>query len=297
MKKKLLITSIIIVALLVPFSAFAATSNGNMSQSIRNFFGIDVSELSDSQKTVINEYAQKIADTQKEFINKMVENETITKEQGDEIIAAIESKLENSEGYSFLPGFRKVQGSIEGNAGKGIKGIDVSSLTEQQKEELTNIYNKAAEAQKSYINKIAANGLITEVQAKAIISKIDNLIAKIKEDNFSGSASLTMSIFSDFDCFCIRIIDESNLTEQQKADKAEFETAMSELKKEFLDKLVSFGLITSEQEDTIINQTGGAKRFNGENGFSKGSRKGKGVPSISPNNNGTTESQSNTPSI
>ena len=95
-KKKLLIAIgliVVLVVLAIPSVAYAATSDAPAAQAIRGFCGFDTSELTDQQNADLNDSCQKMMDLREESINKMVENGTITKEQGDAALKGIDDKV------------------------------------------------------------------------------------------------------------------------------------------------------------------------------------------------------------
>ena len=102
-KKTLIITLAMVVVIAVPFSVFAATSDTKAAKSVRSFFGIDSSKLTDQQKSDMKDYSTKMANLQKEFINKMVSNGTMTKEQGAAAIKKIDDMLAKgtTNGFNF----------------------------------------------------------------------------------------------------------------------------------------------------------------------------------------------------
>jgi hypothetical protein len=182
LKKKVLVGLTVVISLVVPFSVFAATSDNKGSKGIRSFFNLDMSKLTDVQKTDIKTYAQKSAELQKEFIKKMIENSSVTKEKGEGMLAKIDERLASGDENGFLQGLgmrgfgNKGQGSINGprfggkkekskdNAnyksfgkrampGRGMKNglglkVDTSKLTEAQKADINETYKKMTEQRK-----------------------------------------------------------------------------------------------------------------------------------------------------
>ena len=186
-KSKLLIVLIVFIVLVVPFSVFAATSDTQTAKTVRGFFGIDASKLTDTQKADASEYSKKLADLQKEFVNKMVANGAMTKEQGDAAIKNIDDTLkasqENGTIYGMLPG-RGMFGNPGKQGGFGKGGIDTSKLSDAQKADLADIAGSMTELQKELAGKLAADGLLTKEQSDNIISKIDKMSAAEEKDNF-----------------------------------------------------------------------------------------------------------------
>ncbi|NLI91773.1 MAG: YckD family protein [Peptococcaceae bacterium] len=101
MKKKLFIVIGMVVALLIPTAAFAATSDTPAAQTIRGFCGIDTSNLTDQQKADLNTQFQKMVDLRKETINKMVADGAITKAQGDAAIQRMDDMVKYRQENGF----------------------------------------------------------------------------------------------------------------------------------------------------------------------------------------------------
>lgn len=269
MKTKTIIALALSVSLIVPFSVFAATSDSSAAKNVRGFFGKNYSQLTDQQKADVADYNQKSAELQKEFINKMVANGSMTKEQGDAAIKRIDDMLTNGADKGLLPGLG--MGS-KGFGGRQMKGadfaagkIDTSKLTDEQKDDLMVSYNKVFSLMKETIGKMTSNGFITEEQGERAISKIDNMSNSIKDNGFSMGMGMFMGKANNFNFFGIKGADNSSLTDQQKADFEEFSKNMESLQTEIVDKLVSYGLITSKQGENIKNrETDQDKFFNGQ---------------------------------
>ena len=102
--KKLFIVIGLIVALAIPMSAFAATSDAPAAQAFRSWCGIDFSKLTDQQKTDLNDQFKKMMDLRKESINKMVADGAITKEQGDAAIQQIDAMIKYRQDNGIVGG-------------------------------------------------------------------------------------------------------------------------------------------------------------------------------------------------
>lgn len=245
--KKVLITTAVIGALILPASVFAATSNAPAMKSIRGFFGIDTSKLTDTQKADVSSYTQKMADLQKEFINKMVANGSMTKVQGDAAIKKIDDAVKNG---TFSPEGMGKEFGERGDRGKrgGFRDseIDTSKLTDQQKADLKASYKKIADLQKELINKQVSSGLITKAQGDSAITKIDN---GLNNDNYLKG----MGRF-EFEGFGLFGYDISKLTDQQKADLTDYIKKIADVQKEIINKEVADGLLTKAQGDTAIKR-------------------------------------------
>lgn len=270
-KKKLLILLAIVVVIAVPFSVFAATSDTSAAKTVRGFFGIDTSKLNDQQKSDIKDYSTKMANLQKEFINKMVANGSMTKDQGDAAIKKIDDMLTKGSSSDFLFGMGKGGHGNNGNYRKNF--IDTSKLTTAQITDLTAIYKKLAVQQKATITKMVANGLLTQAQADSASKAADDMLTKIGTTGlFIGRGG-----FEGFGSFGKFRIDTSKLTDTQKADLTDASKKMAELHKELINKMVDFSLLTKDQGEAAIKKIDAMQSTGILNGFSKnsGMRKGK----------------------
>lgn len=298
--KRLLIISSITAALIIPATVFASSSNAPVAKPIRGFFGIDTSKLTEQQKTAISDYSKKISDLQKEFINKMVENGTLTKEQGEAQIKRIDDMLAAGGIEGVLPGAGRRGYVVPPGIRKGLKAnrIDTSRLTDDQKAQLNNTYKKMADLQKEYIGKMVANGLITKAQGDLASSRIDAILASIQNANLSKGFNL----IGGFNCFGTTFVDESKLTEQQKSDLTDYRNRMAELQKELINQEVSFGLITKEQGDLAISRIDEMKNnpqagIKGRMMKERFNRRGKPGNQRNDNNTQNSSNLTNTPAI
>lgn len=266
MKRKKLITALAVTAaLILPVSVFAATSDSTTAKTVRNFLGIDTSKLTDTQKADITSYKQKMAELQKEFINKMVANGTITKEQGDQQIAKIDEMLKNNDS-SYIPGFGAAKGGNRGGlkSNSNLYGIDYSKLTDAQKKDLTAAVNKIAELQKSFVNKAVDNSIITKTQGDSYIKSIDDALAETASNGISAKTRL----LAGFNCFgMLKDIDTSKLTDAQKAILTDCKTQLVAQQKELVNKMVSDGALTSAQGTEAINRIDEMSKVQSQNGF------------------------------
>jgi len=269
MKKTLLIILALIVVIAVPFSVFATTSDATAAKKVRGFFGIDSSKLTDSQKADITDYSKKMADLQKEFINKMISNGSMTKEQGDAAIKRIEEQEQNG-GICMGKG---PWGGFEGKRGDFGKGkIDTSKLTDQQKTDLADISKKTSDLQKQFINKMVANGLMTKEQGDTATKRADDMAKNLENKGmFMGRGG-----FGGFGFMGMGGVNTSNLTDQQKADFADFLQKMNDLEKESINKMVANGLMTKEQGDAAIKRIDDMQKSIKENGLPNGMKMQKG---------------------
>lgn len=106
--KKLFLVLAVVIALAIPITVFAASSDSPIATNIRSFcgVGINASDLTEQQKADLSESFNKMIELRKETINKMVQNGSITKEQGDLELKRIEFmiKYHNENGYGYRPG-------------------------------------------------------------------------------------------------------------------------------------------------------------------------------------------------
>jgi len=112
--KKLLIIAAVILAIAVPFAAFAA-SDAPAAQAFRGACGIDSSKLTDQQKADLLNAFKKMMDVRKDIIKKAVQDGTLTKEQGDAYLKRIDDMIKYREENGFGSGFG-------GGFGRGMRG-------------------------------------------------------------------------------------------------------------------------------------------------------------------------------
>ncbi len=268
--KKVLIALAIAAVTMVPFSVFAATSDTSVARSVRGFFGIDTSKLTDAQKADVKDYSQKMADLQKDFINKMVENGALTQEQADAQIKKIDDMLKNGGENGLLPGFGRWKSDFRGPGrpgGSEINGLDTSKLTDAQKADLVDSYKKMADLQKELINKMVSEGLMTQEQGDASLKKVDEILAGIQQNgSFKGFGMM----MGGFGFFGEKGMNSSKLTDQQKADLQDFSKKMADLQKELINKMVANGAMTQEQGDAAIQRIDNPAAYSKEKGMPNG---------------------------
>lgn len=258
MKKRFLIALAVFIALAVPFSVFAATSDSTAAKSIRGFFGLDMSKLTDKQKSDVTDYSKRFADLQKEFINKMVANGSLTKEQGDAEIKRIEDMQKNGTVNGFIPGFGPGRGGFRGHGGRdgsGMFQIDVSKLSDKQKTDILDSYKKMAEVQKTLIANLVSSNLITKEQGESFKSKIDALISDMQKNGPASYKDMLMG-FGGPGGFCfgfgLKGFDNTTLTDKQKSYFTDYSNKMKALQTELVNKLVAAGVLTKDQGDQLI---------------------------------------------
>lgn len=254
MKKKIFVVLACVLAVSAPLTVFAATADTNAAKAIRGFFGIDSSALTDQQKADVSDYNQKMADLQKEFIEKMVANGALTREQGDDAAKKVDEALQNGGNLSVMPGFGPGKRGLEVHkyiTGNGPLGVDTSKLTDQQKADLKAAGIKMAELKKGIVNDLAAKGTITQEQGEAAVKKLEDSILNIGENDFFKGLGM---LPGGFDLFGIRGIDTSGLTDQQKAELKDSISKVAQLQKEIINTLVENGTITREKGDALTNR-------------------------------------------
>ena len=117
--KKLFIVIGLIVALAIPMTAFAATSDSPAAQTFRSWCGIDTSKLTDQQKSDLTDSYNEMMNLRKDSIKKMVENGTITKDQGDAAIKQIDDMIKYRQENGFTGGMGMGCGF---GGGRGMRG-------------------------------------------------------------------------------------------------------------------------------------------------------------------------------
>lgn len=266
--KKILAILAVVMMLIVPFSVFAATSDTPVAKTVRGFFGIDVSNLSDQQKADLTDYAKKMADLQKEFINRMVDNGSMTKEQGDAAIQRIDEAIQDGDITGFLKGMGK--GGFGGHEKRGEFGmgrIDTSKLTDQQKADLTDTLKKMADTQKDFINAMVDNGTITKVQGDTAVQRIDDMLENLDSNGLTNGMMMGKGVMGGLGFKGLFGVDVSKLTDEQKADLTNYSQKMAELQKELVNKMVTSGLMTQEQGDAAVQRIDDMQKNIAENGF------------------------------
>lgn len=234
--KKAVITIGIVAALSIPATVFAATSDSSAAKAVRGFFGIDTSKMTTQQKTDFEDYSKKLAQVQKDYINKAVENGTMTKEQGDSAIKKIDDALANGTYGKNMFGGKG--GGFGNHDGKNLFGIDLSKLTDAQKTVIIDSVKSMASLQKDLITKLVSANVITKAQGDKATAAIDSAIANGDlniERNFMGLG------------FCR--VDYSKLTADQKALLTDYSKKMADVAKDLISKMVANSSITKDLGD------------------------------------------------
>lgn len=257
-RKKLFIVLSLVAVLLVSFTVYAAAADTDSAKNIRYFFGIDTSKLTDKQKSDLDnsidkmtelqkDTAQKMADLKKEAINKMVENGSMTKEQGDAAIKKIDEQLKLSQEKGFGKGFgmgKKSPGFFSKDE------IDLSKLTDSQKTDLKASLDKLTSAMKDAVNKMVENNSITRELGDKAINLIDKAIGNYERGDFSKCLGLDYGRLG----LIPGKLDYAKFTDTQKNEIKEAIKNISAIRKEIVNKLVSYGAITKEKGDAALNR-------------------------------------------
>lgn len=267
-KRNVVIALAVTAALTVSFSVFAATSDTTTAKSIRGFFGIDTSKLTVQQKADVDSYTTKMADLQKQFIDQMVKNGTITQAQGDAEKSRIDDALKNGDVGGFLNGGRGF--GKEAGMGMGGLNIDTSKLTDQQKADLKATAKKIIDLEKSYVTKAVANGLLTADQSTKLNTMLDSEASNIDSNGVPVSMKEFMGGFDSFMFFGKGMHGTTALTDQQKTDLTAFVKDLATLKKEMVNELVSDGILTKVQGDSESSRIDEMTQAQIDNGFTGG---------------------------
>ena len=129
--KKIFIILAALLILSMPVGVFAATSDSSAAASIRGFCGAGIAllNLTEQQKTDLDESFDKMMEVRKESINKMAQNGLMTKEQEDLALKRLDQMKEfheeNGYGYGMgmMGGNGRGRGMMESNGyGRGMMG-------------------------------------------------------------------------------------------------------------------------------------------------------------------------------
>jgi polyhydroxyalkanoate synthesis regulator phasin len=258
-----------VLVLLASFTLLASAADTSTAKAIRGFFGFDTSKLTDTQKNDLMDSYKKMAEVQKEAVNKMVANGAMTKEQGDAAIKSIDESFKNIEENGFTKGFGM------GKGGFRFFGIGKSApqLTDQQKADLKEFQNKMAELQKKAVSSMVSNGALTKEQGDTAIKNIEDTNQKYENTGNTKGFDMMKGYFG---IFGIKGLDTSKLSDSQKTDLKAAYSNMADLQKEYINKMAANGLMTKEQAESAINRVDEMLKNAGENGLVKGSGMNKG---------------------
>ncbi len=252
MKNKALITLAVILAIAVPITAAAAASGSLKDNAVRGFMKIIPENLTEKQKANVEEYAKKMAQLQKDFINSMVKSGAISKEQGDAAIKRIDEMLKSGEIKWFLFGVNRAKGK-PGGPSVPARAIDLSKLTDQQKSDLVDSCSKLLGLHRQLVEKLAEYGIITGEQKDKMTQRIDSALENLKKDNPSGCMAAIFGAFAGRPGFGLKK-SPAGLTDRQKAELESLWGKIREARKEVINKMVSYGLITKEKGDLLIDR-------------------------------------------
>lgn len=70
----------------------------------------------------------------------------------------------------------------------GMKDIDFTKLTEQQKADMLAAWKRVMEAKKDMVSKLVSNGTITKEQGDEWIKRIDEKIKQVEQNGFENAA-------------------------------------------------------------------------------------------------------------
>jgi hypothetical protein len=73
---------------------------------------------------------------------------------------------------------------------RGICGIDTTNLTEAQKADLTEQFNKMIVLRKETINKMVTNGTISKEQGDLMLKNLDAMVAYRQQNGFVGGCGM-----------------------------------------------------------------------------------------------------------
>lgn len=169
--KKVIIAILLIIAVGMSLTAFAAAASSGTMETVRGNFGAGKAELTEKQKKDMLESFISVLEARKEAVEKLIESGIIQKEQGEAIIARLNMEIEYRRKY--------------GMATRGIT-IDPSKLTGQQREDLLGAYMKIMEAKIKSVEKMVRNGVLTEEQGKKQIDAIKKNIEHHREKGFQA---------------------------------------------------------------------------------------------------------------
>jgi hypothetical protein len=284
MKNKWMTAAAVTVGSVVLLTSFAFASSATLRGMI---FGKNVTALTDTQKADVAAYQEKQAALDKEFVNKMLANGTITQAEADKQIAQIDEALKSGD-VKGLPGTEKgFGGRGEGLGGKGMGMFDTTTLTDAQKADLKVTAAKAIDNEKARLDEMDKLNLITASQATTMKANLDAELTDTDSDSFMPGIGFGRGMGAE-----LRGI---TLTDAQKTALAVFDTKATEIRKEALGKLVKDGVLTQAQADSMATmandsalggkQMGGQGGRGGKGGMGRdGFEGGKGMRGNNPSN-------------
>ncbi len=239
--KKGLIVTTMVLALVVPATAFASTSTSAAAIKIRGLFGIDSSKLTTAQLADVKDYAQKMADLQKSLLDKMVSNGSMTQAQADAQKTQIDSNLANGE--IVVGGGHGQKG--QGNVIRG--GIDTSKLTDEQKKTLLTLEKEQLTLENDLAKILVEQNLITQTQADVIKANVDTAIAALTTtDSAHDMIKAGMGRFN--------MLKGMTLTDTQKTALLGWAANSAAVQKKIVALYKDAGAITQAQADIMNTQ-------------------------------------------
>lgn len=215
------------------------------SPTLRGYlFGKDVSTLTESQKTDVQTYQDKLAQLNKEFYAKMVADGVLTQAQADEAIARIDSDLSQGKLLDGLAGYGRGKGGIPGDRAM----MDTSKLTDLQKAELKTVTGKMLKNESGRLAKLVELKLLTQAQADAQLKILTDMTSVADADVGLWCRGVGIGPGTG-----VHGLFGVTLTTEQTAALKPFDTEETALRKELFDKLVSFGVLTQSQADAILS--------------------------------------------
>jgi len=128
LNKKVIAGVITALCLAVPFGVSAATTSTQQPKHGNMPGRVDTSKLNDTQKADLKAQLEKMIQLKKETVQKMIDNGSITKEQGDEMLKKLDERLSKiKEGnLDFGKDMKKFE-----NHKKGMKGQKSAPSTDE----------------------------------------------------------------------------------------------------------------------------------------------------------------------
>jgi hypothetical protein len=169
--KKVIIAILLIIAVGMSLTAFAAAAGSGTMETVRGNSGAGKPGLTEKQRKDMLESFILVLEARKEAVEKLIGSGIIQKEQGEAIIARLNMEIEYRRKYGMVT--------------RGIT-IDPSKLTGQQKEDLLGAYMKIMEAEVKSVEKMVKNGVLTEEQGKKQIDALKKNIEHHREKGFQA---------------------------------------------------------------------------------------------------------------
>lgn len=119
--KKVLLVLAAAIALSLPAGVYAVTSDSEAAQNVRNFcgFGVDASNLTEQQKSDLEESFNQMIEVRKGSINRMISNGLITKEEGALALERLNVMVQYHKGNGYGYGMGMMGGTRHGRGMMG----------------------------------------------------------------------------------------------------------------------------------------------------------------------------------